>query len=295
MSKRHFTTFLSVGLCSALIFAACTKDEQTNTTAANTGPSSSGDGDGDGGSETGDSGKDSGDGDGDPGSTTNPGFVPTEGDIPGANTCDPWAQDCPEGEKCAAYNAGSDTWNANKCVPLQGSAQTGDACVYDGATPGTDDCDVGYMCYYTNEEAVGICVPLCTGSADDPLCEEQFNCSISNDGSLLLCLYSCDPLLQDCSQEGAACFWDGSQFNCDPAGDIPTNEPCGYINDCLPGHLCLDAAALPSCAGGACCATWCELSNPNCPTPGTECIPFYDEGTAPPGLEDVGICAIPGA
>lgn len=297
MNKRHL---IGLGACvGVLALAACAKEELM----ADSGPSSAsvGDGDGDPGEtgETGGGGKDSGgegDGDGDPGSTgpTTMGFVP-EVEMGAESTCDPWLQDCPEGEKCAAYNAGSDTWNANKCVALKGSAQTGDPCTYDGADFGTDDCDVGYMCYYTNEESVGICVPMCTGTPDNPLCEEQFNCSVSNDGSLLLCLYACDPLLQDCSQEGAGCFWDGAQFNCDPAGDIPTNEPCGYINDCLPGHLCLDSAALPACAGAACCSTWCDLTEPQCLTPNTECISFYDEGTAPPGLESTGICALPGS
>ncbi|PRP91458.1 hypothetical protein ENSA5_55750 [Enhygromyxa salina] len=272
------------------MISACGKDEQPSDTGAST--AVSGDGDGDSG-ETGETGGGKDTGTPDTGDDETGGFVPNT-DIPGANTCDPWAQDCPEDEKCAAYNAGSDTWNANKCVPLLGSGQTGDACTYNGASEGTDDCDVGFMCYYTNEEAVGICIPLCTGNPDDPLCEEQFNCSISNDGSLLLCVYACDPLLQDCAQEGSGCFWDGAQFNCDPAGDIMTNEPCGYINDCLPGHLCADAEALPSCQGSACCASWCEIDNPTCPVPDTECIAFYDEGTAPPGLENVGLCALAG-
>jgi hypothetical protein len=297
MNKRHL---IGVGACVGILaLAACAKDEQTET-GASTAATANGDGDGDTDPETGETGsKDTGDGDGDAGDgdgepTTTGSFVP-EVEMGAESTCDPWLQDCPEGEKCAAYNAGSDTWNANKCVMVKGTAQTGDPCIYDGADFGTDDCDVGYMCYYTNMEGVGICVPLCTGTPDDPLCEEQFNCSVSNDGSLLLCLYSCDPLLQDCTQEGSGCFWDGAQFNCDPAGDIPTNEPCGYINDCLPGHLCLDATALPNCAGAACCSAWCDLTDPQCLTMGTECIAFYDEGTAPPGLEDTGICALPGA
>jgi hypothetical protein len=268
--------------------------------SADTGPTTSastqaGDGDGDGGTgET--SGNTTGDGDGSPTTTTTTGtgFVP-DTDLPGASTCDPWAQDCPEDEKCVAWNSGGDTWDANKCVPLTGDGKTGEECVYDGSVLGTDNCDVGYMCYYTNQDGVGVCVPLCTGSPDDPMCEEQFNCSVSNDGSLLLCLYACDPLLQDCEQEGAGCFWDGAQFNCDPAGELEPNAECGYINDCLPGHLCLDASALPNCAGAACCSPWCDLSNPTCAEPGTECVAFYDEGTAPPNLVDVGICAIPGA
>jgi hypothetical protein len=293
MMKRHL---IGVGACVGILaLTACGKDEQPTDTGPSTVAEASGDGDG--GSETSaeTGGKDSGgDGDGDTGPSTTMGFVP-EVEMGADSTCDPWLQDCPEGEKCAAYNAGSDTWNANKCVMVKGTGQTGEPCTYDGADFGTDDCDVGYMCYYTNMESVGICVPMCTGTPDNPLCEEMFNCSVSNDGSLLLCLYACDPLLQDCSQEGAGCFWDGAQFNCDPAGDIPTNEPCGYINDCLPGHLCLDATALPMCAGAACCSAWCDLSDPQCLTVGTECISFYDEGTAPPGLENTGICALPGS
>jgi hypothetical protein len=296
MNKRHL---IGLGACVGILaLVACQKDEQMTESGPSTAASASaGDGDGDGDpGETGETGgKESGDpGDGDPdtGATTSP-FVPTI-EMGAANTCDPWLQDCPEGEKCAAWAMG-DTWDSSKCVPSMGTGKTGDPCTYDGAALGTDDCDVGYMCYYTNEEAVGICVPLCTGTPDNPLCEEQFNCSVSNDGSLLLCLYACDPLLQDCTQEGAGCFWDGAQFNCDPAGDIPTDEPCGYINDCLPGHLCLDAASLPNCGGASCCSTWCDLADPSCMTVGTECIAFYDEGTAPPGLENTGICAIPGA
>lgn len=296
MKKRHL---IGLGACVGILaLAGCAKEEVADSGPATVGSAGDGDGDGDPADtgETGgkDSGNGDGDGDGDTGPSTTMGFVP-QVEMGAESTCDPWLQDCPEGEKCAAYNAGSDTWNANKCVMLKGTAQTGDPCTYDGADFGTDDCDVGYMCYYTNMESVGICVPLCTGTPDNPLCEEQFNCSVSNDGSLLLCLYSCDPLLQDCSQEGAGCFFDGAQFNCDPAGDIPTNEECGYINDCLPGNYCLEAEALPSCLGAACCAAWCDISDPQCPIMDTECIPFYDEGTAPPGLESTGICALPGS
>lgn len=282
MSKLYMTAWLAAGVVA---LAACSKDEQPK--GDDNAEETTGDGDGDGDTTK----ADSGDGDGDP--TTTQGFVPDD-DLTGANTCDPWAQDCPEDEKCAAW-AMSDTWDSNKCVPILGTGQTGDECTYNGAAQGTDSCDVGYMCYYTNAEGIGTCVPLCTGSPDNPMCTDNFNCSVSNDGSLLLCLYSCDPLLQDCDQEGSGCFWDGSQFNCDPAGDLLEGDPCGYINDCSPGHVCLDAESLPSCAGSACCAGFCELDAPQCQITGAECIAFFEEGTAPPGLENTGVCALPGA
>jgi len=240
-------------------------------------------------------GEGEGDGDGDTGAGDGDGeMFLMNADLPGANTCDPWAQDCPEDEKCAAWASEGGTWDANKCVPLLGNGVTGDECMYDGAAQGTDTCDVGYMCYYTTD-GIGSCIPLCTGNPDTKICPDNFNCSISNQGSLLLCLNACDPLLQDCAQVDSGCFWDGSLFNCDPAGDLLEGEPCGFINDCSAGHVCMGAESLPACNGSACCAGFCDLSAPNCQIANTECIAFYDEGQAPPGLEDVGVCVLPGA
>lgn len=220
-------------------------------------------------------------------------FVP--GDVAGGDAaCDVWAQDCPEDEKCVAWSSMEDTWDANKCVSLLGTGRTGDECSYDGAALGTDTCDVGYMCYYTNEEGLGSCVPLCSGNADTPTCPEAFNCSIANDGTLPLCVYRCDPLLQDCQIDDTGCFWDGAKFNCDPAGVLLANEACAYINDCAPGHLCVDATSLPACIASACCTSFCDLANPHCQTEGTECIAFFPENTAPPELENTGICTLPG-
>lgn len=287
MSKLHMTAWLAA---SVVALAACSNKDDDPQNSETNAEETTGDGDGDPSTSKG-SGEEQGDGDGDE-PTTSMGFVPDE-DIMGQNACDPWAQDCPEDEKCAAW-AQSDTWDSNKCVSLMGDGQTGDECTYYGAVEGTDTCDVGFMCYYTNTEAIGTCVPLCTGTADEPMCPDNFNCSISNDGSLLLCLYSCDPLLQDCEQDGAGCFWDGSLFNCDPAGDLLEGNPCGYINDCTPGHVCLEATSLPECAGSACCSGFCDLSDPQCQITGTECIAFFEEGTAPPGLENTGVCALPG-
>jgi hypothetical protein len=285
MTKTIWTATIAAGL---LTLAACSK-ENTNADTTTTTTVGDGDGDGDGDEST----TNPGDGDGDPTTTTTTaGFV--SGDVAGQNSCDPWAQDCPEGEKCAAWNSGSGTWDANKCVPLNGDGKEGDACTYDGAQLGTDTCDVGYMCYYTIE-GQGSCIPLCTGSADNGMCPSGYNCSLSNSGSLLLCVYSCDPILQDCAIPETGCFWDGTQFNCDPAGDLLTGDSCAYINDCSLGHLCVGSESLPSCNGSACCASFCDLSNPSCSVTDTECVAFFEEGTAPPGLENTGFCVLPGS
>jgi hypothetical protein len=239
-----------------------------------------------------------GDGDGDPGmtttATTSP-FVPMT-DMPSVAECDPWIQDCLDGEKCVAYASAGGTWDANKCVQVTGSKTEGEPCMYGGAVESTDDCNEETWCWNVNMDGVGTCTPFCTGTPDNPLCDPGQGCSIANEGSINLCLQSCDPLLQDCEGENI-CFYDFSgNFVCAfGVGDIPTGEPCGFINDCAAGNVCLDAAALPACNGASCCGEFCDLSDPMCAVGGTECTAFFEEGTAPPGYETVGVCIIPGA
>jgi hypothetical protein len=227
---------------------------------------------------------------------TSSGFVPDLGeDI--EPSCDPFAQDCPEGEKCVPYASGVDTWDGNKCVPVTGDGQPGDTCTSGGAVAGTDNCGAESICWDVKDvegELLGVCTPFCGGTADNPICEPLTSCVIANEGSITLCIATCDPLLQDCA-EGLGCFWAVEDFNCVFTTDeIPTGEPCGYINDCSPGNLCADAATLPSCNGSACCAPYCDLSSPSCSIAETECVTFFEEGLAPPGYEDVGVCILPG-
>lgn len=47
--------------------------------------------------------------------------------------CTMLEQDCPKCEKCAAYAEGAgSSWNAAKCVPVQGDGQAGDPCTAAG-------------------------------------------------------------------------------------------------------------------------------------------------------------------
>jgi len=104
---------------------------------------------------------------------------------------------------------------------------------------------------------------------------------------------SCDPLGDDCDS-GEGCYWDGGGFSClfaDPG--LSEGEPCGFINDCAGGLLCASAEVVPDCQGSACCAAFCDLNDPVCQLEGTECVEFFEEGNAPPGLEGVGLCGLP--
>lgn len=300
------TLVLSMMLCGSLslVISGCAKDDGVDTGAATASTTvSTGDGDGDAETGSGDGDGDPGDGDGDPTTTastglTTMGFVPMS-DFGAVSECDPFAQDCPENEKCVPYGSTGGNWDANKCVPVTGSGAAGDACTYGGTVEATDDCDANTHCWDVMDVDgmnVGVCTPFCTGTADDPICGPDTSCLIANDGSINLCITTCDPLLQDCNA-GLACFWANSGFNCIfTTQDIPLGEVCGFINDCASGLACLTAEVLPACNGSACCGSWCSIAEgAACPQMGTECSAFFEEGMAPPGYEDVGVCILPGA
>jgi hypothetical protein len=219
-----------------------------------------------------------------------------------SNECDIWTQDCPEGEKCMPWaNDGGSSWNATRCSPINDNpGQPGDECTVEGGgVSGLDDCDVASMCWDVDPETnLGVCVGFCEGSEDAPLCSNPDDaCSITNDGVLILCLPTCDPLLQDCA-DGQACYPESNGFICSPdaSGEMGVyGDPCEYINVCDPGFWCANARSVPNCVGAiGCCASYCDVTEPDpfC-EPDTECTIWHEEGTAPPGEEDIGVCIVP--
>jgi hypothetical protein len=230
-------------------------------------------------------------------------FIVTPDGGGAVNECDIWKQDCPAGQKCMPWAAdGGSSWNATKCSPLNGSpAQIGDECVAEGGgVAGVDNCDIGSMCWFLDPENKGSCVEMCQGTADAPTCSAGKVCDESNDGVIIVCLETCDPLAQSCP-ENQICFFDGiDTFICDfdaSGEEGQYGDPCAYINVCDYGLFCASAESVPGCPpGDGCCSPYCNLSEPNtCPgAPDQECVAWYAEGeSVPPGQENVGACAIP--
>jgi hypothetical protein len=219
--------------------------------------------------------------------------------------CNVWAQDCPEGEKCSPYSGdGDNAWESQKCVPLDPDPDhPGDPCTVEGSgVSGIDSCDIDSMCWNVDSETlIGTCVPRCTGSPDDPMCPPETACLISNDGVLTLCLPSCDPLVQDCPGDDLCIAnpQDSSSFICvlDTSGDEgQTFDTCEYINACDKGMLCVNPALASECdpEAAGCCLPFCDLSAaPACPGAMQQCLPWFADESAPPGLENVGVCGIP--
>jgi hypothetical protein len=225
----------------------------------------------------------------------------------GGFECDPWAQDCMEGEKCMPWaNDGGSSWNATRCSPIDDNfVVIGDECQVEGSgVSGVDNCEIGSMCWNVDPETnMGVCVAFCSGSEANPICEDPgTSCNILNDGALILCLPNCDPLLQDCN-EGEACYPTVDAFSCVPDAGGETGmfgDNCEYLNVCDPGLFCAVPDGVPECAGSiGCCSSFCDLTDPDatasCPgaAGGQECVAWYEDGQAPPGYEAVGACLIP--
>jgi hypothetical protein len=216
--------------------------------------------------------------------------------------CDSYLQNCPVGEKCVPYGSDGGEWDAFKCVSIMGEQAPGEPCSYGGVVEASDDCDATSGCWNVQNvdgEPIGTCHLFCAGTPDDPVCPPGSSCTISGDESPAYCVAICDPVAQDC-EPGLGCYHAGSTgFQCFlSAQNLPAGEPCGYLDDCAPGLVCLDASVLPTCNGAACCSTFCDLGlgDAQCDAiPGTSCVPFYQEGTAPPEYEHVGVCIVPGA
>ena len=308
-------SLVSLGALGLCFLVACggIKEDDPGGTGATSGATTTGvgdgdgdgdgdgEGDGDGDGESGESGDGDGDGDGDSQ------FVPTS-DMPSVNMCDIWnPDDCPDGEKCTAYATMGSSWDANKCVMIMGNGQPGDDCMAtDGSgVSGNDDCDKGSMCWdIDGDTMLGYCVDFCTGSANNPMCTGDSLCAIYNNGVLPLCLATCDPLSGggDCPNTDNLCISDpgGQGFVCvlDASGGMGTyGTECQYANSCNQGLFCAAADAVPNCQGAqGCCSEFCDVNEANMcsgAAMGQECVPWYEEGMAPPGYEHVGGCAIP--
>jgi len=218
--------------------------------------------------------------------------------------CDNFAQDCPEGQKCAAWagEMGFGGWNALKCVPVMGDKQPGEPCFApEGGASGLDDCAEGVMCWNVDGNKVGECVALCSGSIEAPVCPDDDLCFVSATGQLNLCLPACDPFIQDCAGD-ALCIPHGGSFMCvvDASGDGgQVNDGCEFANTCDKGLVCLDTAEASSACDpqdDGCCQPFCEFPGGACPNPDQSCVQLFDPMVAPPGSSKskYGVCRIPG-
>lgn len=227
------------------------------------------------------------------------------GQPPPGGPCDPWLEDCPEGQKCMPYaDDGGIVWNAYKCSALVPDPDgLGEPCSMIGPPLGGEDtCEKHTMCWDVDPDTgLGTCIGMCTGTLREPGCADpNALCIIPADGVLQICLPTCHPLLQDCAAD-ELCLPNphGFDFLCIEQAEgfsADVFETCEFLNTCAPGLVCVipDLAAECDPVSVGCCLPFCDLSLPNdCPGQGQQCLPWYEQGKAPAGLESVGVCGIP--
>ncbi len=227
-------------------------------------------------------------------------FIPSYDVPPDEDACDVLGSDeCGPGRKCSIvydldFRPGCVDL-ADETVPVGSACQLGEGGYEAGAG---DNCGPNAVCWDVMPDGFGTCLEFCGGSdaaweTADEDCGAGYVCNFWKDLGLSgLCTPICKPLEDDCPAT-CGCFFTNVNFFCVPLTEnIPTGEPCSFINDCARDHICVGEDVMPDCNGSSCCAAFCELGS-SCEQAGTECVPFFEAGTAPAGLEDVGVCILP--
>lgn len=236
-----------------------------------------------------------------PDTTTGASTNDTTGDTTGQVeplSCDPWVEDCPEGQKCISSSDEGLTWHAPTCSPLVGDPDAvGEPCTADPV----DSCGEHAMCWHIDPvTGLGTCRALCSGSALEPACDAGAVCYQRSLGNLAVCLPACSPIESTCPA-GETCIprpSDAVVFVCVPdrGGDEgQAFDDCKYWDVCDPGLGCMNVALASECDPEAvgCCLPFCDITQPDtCPGQDQECLAWYEAGYEPPGLEDVGLCGL---
>lgn len=201
--------------------------------------------------------------------------------------------ECPRGEKCNLFPCQEPLCFV--CRPIIGSGTHGDACELDPVML-EDDCAAGHICtFLDNRTWKGTCIELCEA---DSMCSDGTECEYFG-GGLEACALVCDPTADDCPVQAPLCAAPqyGAPFSCTGWGlsSVPLEgEACE--DRCAPGLLCANAGLLGCETDAAqCCGRACVVdSDSECdPEMGEMCQPYFPLGTAPPGLEHVGLCVVP--
>jgi len=221
--------------------------------------------------------------------------------------CDPWAQDCPRGEKCVPASCPPSLgFTRTACRPIADDpVPVGSPCTaQDDVWSGIDDCELGSVCSFLDDALEGTCVAQCTGSEANPQCPAGHSCDVGFDGTATLCLPECDPLAPACGAEQTCAHGDAAagpnfeHFVCQSTATTFAIGEYGHGCDlwgnlCAPGLACVWEGHVPTCEASQCCTVLGELASPPpCPSLWQTCIAAYPDGDAPMGLEDLCYCGV---
>lgn len=214
--------------------------------------------------------------------------------------CDEQADCSLPGTACKGVSLdGNLSWDESHCVPTPPRpAAPGEPCttIEDGEWI-WDTCAPGAVCVSIDEDTKqGVCAPQCM-LVDTPACDPCVTYGRRlDDDQVYFCPPTCDPLASTCASNEVCVANGKTAFICvkdasNEGGAI--YEPCEYVNGCDTGLACMAYDSSPLCDPNEnyCCLPLCDLDAPVCPD-GLPCEPWYPQGEAPDGLEDVGVCAV---
>ncbi len=231
-------------------------------------------------------------------------IIPPDGGVVCSSCeCSVWSQDCLPGSQCVPWaNDGGDAWNATRCVEIDPApAAVGEPCLAEGSgVSGLDDCAAGSICWGVDPETLaGTCVAMCSGSENEPVCDDGLGCVRGFDGNVIVCLPPCDPLTPSCGASEACMFTGNDEpfatFACLPVPPFVAGgdgEPCdgAELQRCDSGLVCAPGEHVPGCAEAECCTRLgVAAQNPTCPDDAQSCLPL-DEAD-PDGLCFCGVGA----
>ena len=204
---------------------------------------------------------------------------PVTEDLPSPWHCNPVSEPCPEGEKCTIVR---EPTVDSKCVPIhEDPVAIGEACeLLEG---GLDNCPDHAACL--GGECVGVCDEESTlGCPEGQLCGWNNNTNYT-----AYCHQPCHPLEPtDCEADERCVPGNAIGFECGPLGaQHSEGEPCPWPGDCAAGLVCVYFSD-----NDPRCKPYCSLIDGGCTDPDV-CLSWYEDGVAPPGYEDVGVCFPP--
>ena len=231
---------------------------------------------------------------------------------PGFWECDPWCQDCPDGQKCFPSGSPYEEPKASCIQETPVVKQLGEPC----NDLGLDDCAKGLICLGVDPKLrASVCTQLCSGTPQEPSCaSEGERCFLSSNGVLGVCLPVCDPVVKNCPLVDDQCSLNDPDcvdaaclplktrgtFRChlDLGSTTSYGSPCLKQFTCASGQACVASDQLAACSDPVgCCTPYCDLNDPQflCPDTdkGMKCLPAFEPGLGPQQSEHVGICRLP--
>lgn len=151
--------------------------------------------------------------------------------------CSPFDQDCGENEKCVPFPTDGGIAAASACVPVaRDTNELGEACNRDPVALAVDTCGAGAVCMGGFGRRTGVCVELCEGSDNNPVCGDGLRCVLSSNGAPY-CLPTCEAEGSDCDGVCTASPFDTVK-SCVPEPGLPELlEACGE-RGCEDGFTC---------------------------------------------------------